>query len=172
MLEKGMKIGKVARLSGLTTQAIRYYEREGVLPQPARTHTAYRVYDPNVLGLLGFVKQARRLGLSLGEIKEILRMSKVGRAPCCKVREALAGKMEELDRTIAELSAFRKKLGRFLDTIAGVPDQSDTSRQVCELIQLAPSTLSSPTPQNARLRSNSRKKRAVGAEETLAGKQR
>lgn len=149
MMTEGMTIGKVARLAGLTTQGIRYYEREGLLPKPARTHTAYRVYDQEILGTLGFIRQARRLGLSLDEIKEILRMSKTGKAPCCKVRELLAGKLNELDRTIAELSQFRKKLRQFLDAIVGVPDQSDTSRHVCELIRLAPGSLSSPAPRQA-----------------------
>lgn len=49
MPDGGMTIGKVAQLTGLTTQAIRYYEREGLLPEPGRTHTAYRVYSPEIL---------------------------------------------------------------------------------------------------------------------------
>ena len=146
MLGRGMRIGEVADRTGLTTQAIRYYEREGLLPQPIRTHTAYRMYSPEVLGRLGFIKQARRLGLSLKEIKQILRMSQAGRAPCCKVRELLAGKLEELDRTIAELSLFREELQRFLEAIARMPDQADTSRQVCGLIQMAPNALPSAAP--------------------------
>lgn len=150
MTESGMTIGKVAKLAGLTTEGIRYYEREWLLPKPARTHTAYRVYDSEILATLAFIRQARRLGFSLDEIKEILRMSKAGEAPCCKVRELLTGKLNELDRTIAELSQFRKKLRQFLDAIARVPDQSDTSRHVCDLIRLAPGSLSSPTPSQAR----------------------
>jgi len=143
---QGMRIGEVADRTGLTAQAIRYYEREGLLPLPIRTHTGYRVYGPEVLGRLGFIKQARRLGLSLNEIKQILRMSEAGRAPCCKVRELLAGKLEELDRTIAELSRFREELQRFLEAIARMPDQADTSRQICGLIQMAPNALLSAAP--------------------------
>ena len=150
MLGRGMRIGEVADQAGLTAQAIRYYEREGLLPQPVRTHTAYRVYGPEVLGRLGFIKQARRLGLSLNEIKQILRMSQAGRAPCSKVRELLGGKLEELDRTIAELSRFREELRRFLEAIARMPDQADTSRQMCSLIEMAPNTLPSPAPMDHR----------------------
>ena len=87
--DRGMRIGKVAELTGLTTQAIRYYKRVGLLPEPGRSHTAYRVYGSEIVGRLGFIKQARRLGLSLNEIKQILRMSRAGQAPCCQVRNYL-----------------------------------------------------------------------------------
>ncbi len=144
MLDQGMTIGNVASRVGLTTQAIRYYEREGLIPQPGRTHTAYRMYGPEVLGRLSFIKQARLLGLSLNEIKQILRMSEAGHAPCCRVRELLAGKLEELDRAIADLTRFREELRRFLAKTARMPDQADTSPQVCALIQSAPNLMSLP----------------------------
>lgn len=136
-----MTIGEVADRTGLTTQGIRYYERQGLLPATSRTHTGYRMYGSEVLSRLAFIKHARRLGLSLGEAKQILRMSDSGRAPCCQVREMLAGKLEELDRTIAELSRFRVQLRRFLSQIAGMADQADTSDQVCQLIQMASSVV-------------------------------
>ena len=136
-----MTIGEVADRTGLTTQGIRYYEREGLLPKTNRTHTGYRMYGPEALSRLAFVKQARRLGLSLGEVRQILRMSDSGRAPCCQVRELLAGKLEELDRTIAELSRFRDQLRRFLSKIAGMPDQADTSDQVCRLVEMSSNLL-------------------------------
>jgi DNA-binding transcriptional MerR regulator len=143
--DRGMTIGEVAERTGLTTQGIRYYEREGLLPKTSRTHTGYRIYGPEVLSRLAFIKQARRLGLSLGEVKQILRMNDSGRAPCCQVRELLAGKLEELDRTIAELSRFRDQLRRFLSKIAGMPDQADTSEHVCRLIQVASNLVPSAT---------------------------
>ncbi len=106
MRDARMTIGELARRVGLTTQGIRYYEREGLLPRISRTHIGYRIYEPEVLSRLSFIKQARHLGLSLGEVKEILRMSHLGRAPCCRVRDLLAGKLKELDRKIAELLGF------------------------------------------------------------------
>ena len=106
---RGMTIGQVAKQTGLSTQAIRYYEREGLLPKPGRTHTSYRIYEPETLGRLNFIRTARALGFSLDEIKEIFRMSRAGRAPCCRVRELLTGKFDELDRKIEELSRFREE---------------------------------------------------------------
>ncbi len=84
MRDARMTIGEVARRVGLTTQGIRYYEREGLLPRISRTHTGYRIYEPEVLSRLSFIKQARHLGLSLGEVKGILRMSDLGHAPACE----------------------------------------------------------------------------------------
>ncbi len=146
MQDRGMTIGAVAERCGVSTQAIRYYEGEGLLPAPERTHTGYRMYGPDVLGRLNFIRQARSLGLSLEEIKEIFRMSKAGRAPCCQVRELLSGKLEDLNNRIAELSRFRDDLQRFLNQLSDVPDQTDASQQVCTLIEMAPSSLSPLAP--------------------------
>ena len=138
MLNPGMKIGAVAEQTGFTTQAIRFYEHEGLLPKPERTHTSYRMYGPEIVSRLNFIKRARSLGLSLDEIKEIFSMTRVGRAPCCRVRELLHGKLRELEQKIAALSQFRNDLDRFLRTLAKIPDQTDASRQVCALVELAP----------------------------------
>ena len=150
MQDRGMTIGAVAERSGVSTQAIRYYEREDLLPAAERTHTGYRMYGPDVLGRLNFIRQARSLGLSLEEIKEIFRMSKAGRAPCCQVRELLSGKLEDLNNRIAELSRFRDDLQRFLKQLSNVPDQTDASQRVCTLIEMAPTSLSPLAPSRER----------------------
>ncbi len=150
MNDLGITIGQVGKQTGVSTQAIRYYEREGLVPKPLRTHTGYRMYGPEVLGRLNFIRTARTLGLSLDEIKEIFRMSRAGRAPCCRVRELLADKLDGLNRRIAELSRFRKELRGFLRKLSGVPDQADTSQHICALIEMAPSLLSLPMPSNER----------------------
>jgi len=136
-----LTIGEAAKRTGLTTQGIRFYERHGLLPKIGRTHTGYRLFGPDVLRRLEFIRQARQVGLSLNEIKEILAMGKTGRAPCCRVRELLAGRLEELDRSIAEMSNFRNRLRLFLAGIASMPDQADTSQNVCVLIESAPAGL-------------------------------
>ncbi len=139
-----MTIGKVAERTGVSTQAIRYYEREGLLPRAERTHTGYRLYGAVVAGRINFIRQARALGLSLDEIKEIFRLSEAGSAPCCRVRELLSEKLDDLDRRIAELTGFRRELQGFLRKLANVPDQSDASSHVCQLIEIAPGSLSAP----------------------------
>ena len=142
MRERQMTIGKAAEEAGVSAQAIRYYEREGLLPAPYRTHTGYRLYGAETVGRLNFVRQARALGLSLDEIKEIFRLSESGSAPCCRVRELLSKKLDDLDHRISELTRFRSELQAFLRKIANVPDQSDASSHVCQLIEIAPPSLS------------------------------
>jgi DNA-binding transcriptional MerR regulator len=141
MIGKALTIGQAAKSTGLTTQGIRFYEGRGLLTKVGRTHTGYRFFGPEALRRLEFIKQARRVGLSLDEIKEVLAMSRAGHAPCCRVRELLSAKLEELERAIADMSAFRNELRRFLAQIARTPGQADTSQKVCVLIESAPDRL-------------------------------
>ena len=155
-----MTIGKVAEQTGVSTQAIRYYEREGLLPAPSRTHTGYRLYGAEVVGRLNFIRQARALGLSLGEVREIFRLSEGGNAPCCRVRELLSKKLDDLTHRITELTRFRSELRGFLRKLANVPDQADASSQVCQLIEIAPSSLLAPDAEGRQKR-QSRSRRSA-----------
>lgn len=152
MSERHMTIGKAAEQAGVSAQAIRYYEREGLLPAPFRTHTGYRLYGAETVGRLNLIRQARALGLSLEEVKEIFRLSEGRNAPCCRVRELLSKKLDDLDRRIADLTRFRSELHGFLRQLANVPDQSDASSHVCQLIELAPASISAPAVEVPRRR--------------------
>ena len=106
----GLLIGEVASRSGVSRKALRLYERTGILPAPQRTETGYRVYGPEVLAILAFVAQARRLGFHLDEIKEIAQIRRSGRCPCRHVLDLVRQKVEELDRTLADLTEVRRSL--------------------------------------------------------------
>src|SRR5512145_1034925 len=88
-MERGLFIGEVAARSGVSRKALRLYEARGILPVPRRTATGYRVYPPDVLGVVHFIVRAQRLGLTLTEIASIvaLRCAKAG--PCVHVRTLL-----------------------------------------------------------------------------------
>ena len=73
-----MKIGEVARAAGVGIDAVRFYEREGLLPKPARRPSGYREYTPAAVVDLRFIKRAKQLGFSLKEISELLS---IGREP-------------------------------------------------------------------------------------------
>src|SRR6266540_6380046 len=77
-----VRIGELAERAGISAKAIRYYEQIGVLAPPARTASGYRAYDEAVLGRLGFVRAAQALGLTLGEIRQIIAFRDDGAAPC------------------------------------------------------------------------------------------
>ena len=98
-----MTVGEVARRSGVTRKALRLYEARGILPPPRRTAAGYRIYAPDVLDVLDFVQQGRRLGLTLAEIKHIISLRRSGAAPCGHVRRLLTQKEADLKALLAEV---------------------------------------------------------------------
>ena len=114
MARDGLLIGEVAARSGVSRKALRLYEAAGILPAPRRTAARYRVYGSDTLALLAFVTQARRLGFTLGDIKEIISIKRSGRAPCPHVRDLVSRKATELDRTLADLKTVRQGLRALL----------------------------------------------------------
>lgn len=110
------QIGELAALSGLTPDTLRYYERIGLLPPPARTSGGFRVYPPQVLDRLRFIKQAQSLGLTLQEIRDLVAYQDHGGLECCrKVRDLLRARLAQLQQKLTELEQFRALLSLHLD---------------------------------------------------------
>jgi DNA-binding transcriptional MerR regulator len=133
MERAGLLIGQVAAKSGVSRKALRLYEAAGILPAPRRTASGYRVYGPESLTTLAFVARARRLGFQLEEIKEIVQMRQAGRCPCPHVLELVRGKVEELDRTLADLTEVRRGLKEVLRSSGRPPRRGETA--VCHHIE-------------------------------------
>jgi DNA-binding transcriptional MerR regulator len=114
MTRDGLLIGEVAVKSGVSRKALRLYETTGILPRPRRTAAGYRTYGPETLSILSFVARARRLGFHLNEIREIVGMRRSGRCPCPHVLELVRRKIEDLDRTLADLTDVRRGLHKLL----------------------------------------------------------
>jgi DNA-binding transcriptional MerR regulator len=110
-----LRIGEVAEASGIGVEALRFYERRGLLGRPSRTAAGYRAYDASVLERLAFIKRAQAIGFSLDEIMGILETRGRGEAPCLEVRDAARRKLSELDARLAELRRYRNELARTLD---------------------------------------------------------
>jgi len=98
------------RLYGVSRKALRLYEAAGILPPPRRSAARYRLYGNDTLALLAFVAQARRLGFTLKEIKQIVSIKRSGRAPRPHVRDLVRRKVADLDRTLADLAEVRDAL--------------------------------------------------------------
>ncbi len=107
-----LKIGDVARLAELTVDAVRFYEREGLLGRVRRTPAGQRQYDGEAVRRLAFVRRAAGLGFSLAEVKALLTLRVSARTPCDRVRERALGKVADIDQRIAELQAMRDALAR------------------------------------------------------------
>src|SRR6185503_619861 len=103
-----LSIGKVSAISGVTTDAIRYYERRGLLPKPTRTPAGYRQYPEGVVNRLALVRNAQRFGFSLTEIAGFLQTRERGGRPCHDVRAAAGRMLCAVDAHIVELLATRK----------------------------------------------------------------
>lgn len=107
-----MRIGELADRIGVTTKAIRFYERIGLLPDPTRTPSGYRSYEEVDAERLVFIKTAQRLGLSLDEIKEIIAFRDRGEQPCGYVAGVLERQVADLDARIREMRTLRDELRR------------------------------------------------------------
>ena len=110
-MKEGFTIGELARRCGVSRDAVRFYERERLLPRPRRTASGYRIYGPEDEERLGFIRRAQAVGLTLEDITELIRLHEVhGPAECRTVAARLRHRIEALDRKIAELTAFRRHL--------------------------------------------------------------
>ena len=110
-----LKIGEVSNLSGIGIEALRFYEKSGLLDKPERTNSGYRMYDTGVLERLAFIKQAQVLGFSLDEIKQIIDEKRAGKNPCAEVRELVRLRLQELDERMQEMQRYREELAATLD---------------------------------------------------------
>ena len=127
-----LKIGEVAKASGVGIEALRFYERSGLLGRPGRTQSGYRVYDADVLQRLDFIKRAQVLGFSLHEIKQIIADKQAGRSPCREVREIVRQRLRELDEKLKEMRRYRRELGTAL---AQWEETGELDGHICGLIE-------------------------------------
>jgi MerR family redox-sensitive transcriptional activator SoxR len=104
-----MQIGDVARRTGLRPSALRYYERAGLLPPPAR-HSKRRLYDDRVLGRIRMIQIARAAGFTIAETRKFLAGFPAGTAPSTRWKTLAARKREELDQLIADATAMKALL--------------------------------------------------------------
>ncbi len=134
-MNNGMKIGELAKATGLTTKTIRYYELHRLLDDPERTESGYRMYGEADVERLEFVKKAKRLGLSLEEIREILILHEESQAPCVHVLALLDRKLEHVEDIIRELEEFRRELMRLRVESQVRLEQLPEEARICGIIE-------------------------------------
>jgi len=109
-----LSIGDLAKQTGTKVETIRYYERIGLLPSPARTQGNYRVYDARQLDQLSFIRRARDLGFSIDQIRELMGLAEK-RDQSCEAVDAIARQhLMEIERKIADLSALHHELSNVI----------------------------------------------------------
>jgi DNA-binding transcriptional MerR regulator len=105
-----MQIGIVAKKIGLSVDAIRFYERNGLLPRPPRTEGGFRRYGENDVETLAFVRRVQGLGFKLSEIRGLLRLRGNRLLPCAPVRRRLQEKLGDVQRKLIDLRKLEHEL--------------------------------------------------------------
>ncbi|VAW05773.1 Cu(I)-responsive transcriptional regulator [hydrothermal vent metagenome] len=129
-----MRIGEAAKKAGLGATAIRFYEKEGVVPMPGRTEAGYRDYTDADVSVLRFVRRARSLEIPLGDVREIVEMRASGQVPCDVVRTVIAREAAAIDARIEELRMLRDELTQLNEIALAVADIQPNANCVCHII--------------------------------------
>lgn len=117
--KRGMRVAELADKVGVSTDTIRFYEREGLLPAPKRTASGYRSFDTGAVDRMLFIQGAQRLGLRLTDIRDLLAVRDTGTCPCEPAEQLLRRRLAELDAEMQRLAALRTEMTAM---IAALPD--------------------------------------------------
>lgn len=105
-----MTIGQVAKQAGVGVETIRFYEREGLIAEPARRASGYRRYAPEAVRRIRFIRHAKDLGFTLREIKELLEMRVESDCHCDKVLALARAKIDDVEQRIGKLQKMKRAL--------------------------------------------------------------
>ena len=133
-----MRIGEVAKRSGLSATTVRYYEDIGLLPRPARAANGYRDYEPDAVERLHFVRDAQHSGLTLEEIASILELRTQGKPTCHHVIELMERHLEDVDRHIDRLQASRSLYATLIARAKTLDPADCTEPDRCQTISTVP----------------------------------
>ena len=115
-MSDGFTIGSLARTCGVSRDTLRFYERERLLPPARRTTSGYRLYGQDDAGRVRFIRRAQSMGLTLEDIRELLRVQRVNTPEQCRrVGARLRVRIQAVDEKIDQLRTFREELARNLE---------------------------------------------------------
>ncbi len=129
-----MRIGALAKRSGLSTQTIRYYESIDLLPEPGRTASGYREYGVDATERLRFIRDAQASGLTLAEVQALLLMKDAGLATCSHTLGLLDQHLDEIDARIAQLQAARAEMLELAERARGLDPATCSDPNRCQVI--------------------------------------
>lgn len=129
-----MLIGELADAAGVTSQAIRFYERKGLLPNAERGANGYRVYDESTLTRLRFVNVAQTAGLTLSEIGSIIDLRDDGTVPCAHVTALIDTKLDDVRTRIRHLAALQAELEALLEHSRQLDPADCADDDICHIL--------------------------------------
>jgi MerR family transcriptional regulator, copper efflux regulator len=114
-----LRSNQLAERGGVNLQTVRYYEREGLLPEPPRLESGYRMFPDDAVRRVRFIKRAQELGFSLAEIRELLSLRVDRKRDRAAVREIASAKLADIDQKIRSLEMMKHALMHLVDRCAG-----------------------------------------------------
>ena len=135
-MDEAVKIGEVARETGLSVDTIRFYEKEGLLKRPTRTEGGFRLFGQRDIDALKFIRNAQELGFALQEVRELLFLQGDGIESCEHVRELLEQKVGSVRGKIEELRKLQRSLQQALHQCERVlGDTGPTHKGGCPVLK-------------------------------------
>lgn len=127
-------IGQLSKLTAVNIETIRYYEKIGIMPNPPRTGSGYRIYSEPHIQRLSFVRRSRELGFSQPEVRRLLTLVDEHSYTCAEVQEITAKQLAAVRTKIKDLRKLEKALAKMVSECAGgdVPD--------CPIVDILSST--------------------------------
>jgi len=126
-------IGELAKLAGISVDTLRFYEKNGLIVPKGRSEAGYRIYDQNSVEQVKFILNAKQLGLSLDEIKELLEIRlEATQHSCAEVKAITSAKLTMIDEKIAELTKIRNALKKLNDACCG---HSEDNASHCSILE-------------------------------------
>jgi len=128
--QKFFTIGKVSGLADVNRETLRYYEREGIIDKPQKNDSGYRIYPPETVKQIRFIKRAQQLGFSLKEITELMALQNDAQnATCHDVKQYAVDKVNTMEQKIEDLKQMRSRL---LELIASCDEEK--SLDTCPIL--------------------------------------
>jgi MerR family mercuric resistance operon transcriptional regulator len=126
-MKNRLTIGELSRQSGVGIEAIRFYERKGLIDKPECSKAGHRIYTHSEVKRLEFIQSSKRLGFSLGEILDLLRLKVDPKTTCADVRARATAKIMDVDQKIGELVNMKTALEKLANSCSGLGPATDCS---------------------------------------------
>ncbi|MEB3189081.1 MAG: heavy metal-responsive transcriptional regulator [Snowella sp.] len=133
-----LKIGDIAKQTGVSVGTLRYYENLKLLYPLERGENGYRYFGVQTIQQVQFIKKAQSLGFSLEEIRQILDVRDRGELPCNLVQELLDHKIEQLETQLQQITMFKSELEEYREHWSKVPNSKRENNEICPLIATVP----------------------------------
>jgi len=132
-MKEGLSIGKLSDRVGFSNPTIRYYEKLGLLDTPQRSSSGYRLYSEADEERLKFIQKAKKIGLSLEEIKQLITVRQNGTPPCNELKQMVQKHITQLDQQLQELWEFREELKKkYQQMESAIAEDIEISEEICQ----------------------------------------